>query len=345
VKKCCLPITLVLALAFACPVRAADARATNQPLVILTEVGREDEEDAAFFSSVRALAAEIGIGVSTHKVPSFEAVRDTLLAEAQQKTKLFLVAWIRREKGIREIYLFDPWKNQLRTRTVEAGESATANAETLALILRAELLASLSEPPPPPPPQPPPQPPPPPLPQPPRPDLRWALAVSYVAGTFLRDQRAQQGIGLGLAHRWSRLYLGAHYAFLSGQDVHTEDVTLTVRRHPFDLNVGYLSPEHHALRFAAEAFLSGDSVSRHTSFAATPLLAQPDDRRFVVSAGLRGRAEVRILRNLTVHFALGTEAPLNPHDFQIMRGTTSTTVARLSPFRIIGEAGVNLLAF
>ncbi|HEY5283849.1 MAG TPA: hypothetical protein VIM14_13740 [Polyangia bacterium] len=321
--------------------RTADARATNQPLVILTEEGREDEEDAAFFSSVRALAAEIGIGVSTHKVPSFEAVRDTLLAEAQQKTKLFLVAWILREKGIREIYLFDPWKNQLHTRTVEAGTSATANAETLALILRAELLASLSEPPPPPPPQPPPPPPP----QPPRPDPRWALAVSYVAGTFLRDQGAQQGLGLELAHRWSRLYVGAHYAFLSGQDVHTEDVTLTVRRYPFDLNVGYISPEHTLLRFAAEAFLSGDSVSRHTSLAATPLLAQPDDRRFVVGAGLRGRAEVRILRNLTLHFALGTEAPLNPHDFQILRDTTSTTVARLMPVCVSGEAGVTILAF
>jgi hypothetical protein len=313
----------------------------NQPLVILTEEGREDEEDAAFFFSVRALAAEIGIGVSTHEVPSFEAVRDTLLAEAQQKTKLFLVAWILREKGIREIYLFDPWKNQLRTRTVEAGTSATANAETLALILRAELLAYLSEPPPPAPPPPPPPPPP----QPPRPDPRWVLAVSYVASTFLRDQGAQQGIGLDLAHRWSRLYVGAHYAFLSGQDLHTQDVTLTVRRNPFDLNVGYISPEHSLLRLAAEAFLSGDSVSRHTSFAATPLLAQPDDRRFVVGAGLRGRAELRILRNLTVHLALGTEAPLNPHDFQLMRGTTSTTVARLSPFCVIGEAGVSILAF
>ena len=336
---------LVLALAVACPVRADGARATNQPLVILTEQGREDEEDAAFFSSVRALAAEIGIGVSTHEVPSFEAVRDTLLAEAQQKTKLFLVAWILREKGIREIYLFDPWKNQLRTRTVEAGVSATANAETLALILRAELLAYLSEPPPPPPPPPPSQSPPPPPPQPPRPDPRWALAVSYVAGTFLRDQGVQQGIGLDLAHRWSRLYVGAHYAFLSGQDVHTEEVTLTVRRSPFDLNVGYLSPQHHLLRFAAESFLSGDSVSRHTSFAATPLFAQPDDRRFVVGAGLRGHAELRIHRSLTVHLALGTEVPINPHDFQIMRGTTSTTVARLRPVRISGEVGVNILAF
>ena len=340
-EKRCLPITLALALAFAYPVRAAGARATNQPLVILTEEGRQDEEDAAFFSSVRALAAEIGIGVSTHEVPSFEVVRDTLLAEAQQETKPFLVAWILREKGIREIYLFDPWKNQLLTRTVEAGTSATANAETLALILRAELLAYLSEPPPPPLPQPPP----PPLPQPPRPDARWALAVSYVAGTFLRDQGAQQGIGLDLAHRWSRLYVGAHYAFLPSQDVHTEDVTLTVRRYPFDLNVGYVSPEHHLFRFAAEAFLSGDSVSRHTSFAATSLFAQADNRRFVVGAGLRGRAELRILHNLTVHLALGTEAPLNPYDFQIVRETTSQTVARLLPVRIIGEAGVTILAF
>ena len=179
----------------------------------------------------------------------------------------------------------------------------------------------------------------------PRPDPRWALGVSYVAGTFLRDQGVQQGIGLGLAHRWSRVYVGAHYAFVSGQDVDTEDVSMTVRRHPFDLDVGYASAEHQRLRLAAEAFLSGDWVSRHTSSVATSLLAQPDDRRFVVGAGLRGRVEVRILRNLTVHLALGTEAPLNPYDFQTISGTTSTTVARLSPVRVSGEAGVNVLAF
>ena len=337
-----LSITLALALALANPARAEGARETNQPLVILTEEGSGDAEEAAFFSSVRALAAEIGIGVSTHKVPSFDAIRDTLLAQARQETKPFLVAWILRETGIRKIYLFDPWKNQLRTRTVEAGASATANAETLALILHAELLAYLNEPPPPPRPSPLPPPPPPP---PPPPDPRWALGVSYVAGTFLRDQGVQQGIALGLAHRWSRVYVGAHYAFVSNQEVHAEDVSMTVRRYPFHLGVGFVSPEHHRLSLAAEAFLSGDSVSRHTSSAATPLLAQPDDRRFVMGAGLRGRVEIHILRNLTVHLALGTEAPLNPHDFQITRGTTSTTIARLSPVRVIGEAGVNILAF
>jgi hypothetical protein len=272
-------------------------------------------------------------------------VRDTLLSEAQQKTKLFLVAWILREQGRREMYLFDPAKNQLRTRTVEAGSSATANAETLALILRAELLAYLSEPPPPPPPSPPPQPAPPPPPPSPRPDPRWALAVSYIAGTFLRDQSAQQGLGLAVEHRWSRLYAGARCGLLPDQDVHADEVTLTVRRFPFDLHVGYFSPEHLVVRLAAEALVSGDAVSRHTDFAAASLLAQPDDRRFVVGAGLRGRAEVRILRNLTVHLVLGLEAPLNPHDFQIVRETSSTTVARLSPIRVTGEAGVNILAF
>jgi hypothetical protein len=335
-------IALGLVLALAHPARAAGGRATDQPLVILTEAGREDAEDAAFFSSVRALAAEIGIGVSAHPVPSFQAVRDTLLAQARRETKPFLVAWILRENGTRKIHLFDPWKNQLRTRTIEAGESARANAETLALILRAELLAYLAEPPPPPPPPlaPPPQPPPP-----PRPGPHWALTLSYVAGTFVRDQHVQQGVRLGLSHRWSRLRLGAHYGFLSGQDVRTEDVAMTVRRHPFDLDVGYASSEHLRLRLVAEAFLSGDVVSRHTSSAAEPLLAQPDDHRFVIGAGLRGRAELRIFRNLIVHVVLGTEAPLNPHDFQITRGTTSTTVARLVPVRVSGEVGVSILAF
>jgi hypothetical protein len=171
------------------------------------------------------------------------------------------------------------------------------------------------------------------------------LAVSYVAGTFLRDQDVSQGIRLGLVHLWSCLRVGAHYGLLSGQDVHAEDIAMTIRRHPFDLDVGYASPELRRLRLVAEVFLSGDLLSRHTSFVATSLLARPDDRRFVVGAGLRGRAELRILRNLTVHLALVSEAPLNPHDFQITRGTTSTTVARLLPIRVGGEVGVKILAY
>ncbi len=341
VEKRCPSITIVFATALAHPAFAAGARATNQPLVILTEEGREDAEDAAFFSSVRALAAEIGIRVTTQEVPSFESVRDILLAQARQEAKPFLVAWILREQGARRIHLFDPWKNQLRTRTVEASASATANAETLALILHAELLAYLNEPPPTPPPLPPPRPQPPA----PRPDPRWGLGVRYVAGTFLRDQGVQQGIGLGFQHHWSHVYAGASYEFLSDQDVHAEDVSMTVRRHPIYLGVGWISSEHHRLRLGAGALLSADLVSRHTSFVVTPLSAQPDDRRFVVAAGLCGLAEMRILRNLNVHLALGPEAPLNPYDFQIMRGINNTTAARLLPVRVIGEAGVNILAF
>lgn len=336
-------LAFALAFGLTTPLRAEAGRTTSQPLVILSEDGTDDVEKTAFFSSVRALAAEIGISVSAQKVPSLEAIRDTLLAQARQESKPFLVAWILREKGMRKIHLFDPWKNQLRTRTIEAGESATANGETLALILHAELLAFLSETTPTPPPTPP-SPPPTPLPPAPRPPPRWALAASYVTGTFLRDQGLQQGLGLSLAHRWSRVYLGARYTFVSSQDVHAEDVSLTVHRHPFDLSVGLALPEHHRLHLAMEAFMSGDAVSRHTSSAGAPLSAQPDDRRFLLGAGLRGRVEVRILRNLAVHLALGAEAPLNPYDFQVVQGTTSTTAASLSPARISGEVGVILLA-
>ena len=290
---------------------------------------------------MRALAAEIGIGVSTHEVPTFEAVRDTLLAGARQETKPFLVAWILREEGTRKIHLFDPWNNQLRVRTVQAGASPTANAETLALILRAELLAYLNEPPP--------------AdagaattprhrrPRAPLPAGHWRCPTSPGLSCATSTCSRASGWALpitGLACAWAPTT-----GFCPVKTCGAEDVALTVRRHPFDLDVGYASSEHHRLRLVAEAFLSGDLVSRHTSFAAEPLLAQPDDRRFVMGAGLRGRVEQRVFRNLIVHLTLGIEAPLNPHDFQITRGTTTTTVARLSPVRVSGEAGVNILAF
>lgn len=324
--------------------QAAGARTADQPLVILTEEGQKDAEDAAFFSSVRALAAEIGIAVSTEEVPTFQAVRDALLAEARQESKPFLVAWILREEGTRKIHLFDPWKNQLRTRTIEAGASATANAETLALILRAELLAHLNEPEPAPPPPPAAPPSPPPTP-PPRLAPGWAAALSYWVGTFLRNQSVQHGARLGFWHLWPHLRVGVFYGLVSGQDVDAEDVTMTVRRHPFDVDVGYAFGEHHRLRFVAEAVLSGDVVTRHTSSAVAPLVAQPDARRLLLGVGARGRTELRLFRNLAFHLALGAEMPLAPHDFQIVRGTTSTTVARLSPVRVNAELGVSLYAF
>lgn len=347
VEKRHLAIALVLALALVGPARANGGRASNQPLVIVTEEGSEDAEDAAFFSSVRALAAEVGISVNTDEVPSFSVVRDVLLAKVRQESKPFLVSWIVRDGTSRKIHLFDPWKNRLRTRAVDAGASAEANGETLALILRAELLAYLNEPPAPSPQLPPP--PPPRSPSPPSPAPRalpsWAAAASYVVGTFLREQGAVQGVRFSLDRRWSHLRLGAAYALLAGQDVNAAGTSLTLRRHPVELGLGYTVAVLSRLSFTAETALSGDWVSRHTSSADSPLRSQPDERRFLVGAGLRLRAELHLLRNLALHLAIGSEVPLNPHDFQIDRGAASTTVARLSPVRVVGEVGVTVLAF
>jgi hypothetical protein len=177
------------------------------------------------------------------------------------------------------------------------------------------------------------------------PEPAWAATAAWTVGNFLRGQDVQQGARLGLGHRWARLRVDAHYEILPGQDVNTQDATMTVSRHPFDLEVGYGSPVFRRWCLVAAAFVSGDLVARHTSFAAPPLSAQPDDRRWVVGAGLRGRVELRLLRNLAVHLGLGTEAPLNPHDFQLLRGTTSATVARLAPVRVSGEAGLDVLGF
>jgi hypothetical protein len=140
----CFPV-LVSCLLIAQAARAA-TRDVRAPLVILTAQGSKDTETTAFISSLRALAAEIGIVVSTEEVATLQEVRDAMLAEARGQRKPCLVAWISRENHLRRIHLFDPWSNQLRTRTIEVGASATANAESLALILRAELLAYFHEP-------------------------------------------------------------------------------------------------------------------------------------------------------------------------------------------------------
>lgn len=321
-----------------------DTRGTDTPLVILTEQGHKDAEDTAFLSSVRALAAELGVVVTTEEVASFAAVKDVLLAQARAQRKVFLVAWILRENNVRQVHLFDPWNNQLRMRTIDAGTSATANAEALALILRAELVAYLHEAPAPATPPTPPQPPPPPPPAPAR-EPRWAATASYALGTFLRGQGLQQGARLGVEHLGPHARLGVVYGLVPGQDVVGQAAALTVHRHPIELHLGYASHEHGRLRWVAEAFATGDWLSRHTSVATAPLSAQPDAGHFLISVGARGRQEVRLFRHVALALGLGADVPVNPIDFQIVRGTTPETVARLSPIRFGAELGLELSGF
>jgi hypothetical protein len=314
-------------------------RDANQPLVILTEHGAQDAEDNAFFSSVRALAAEIGIDVTTREVPTFQSVRDALLAEAGGQRKPFLVAWILRDGRLRQIHLFDPWKNQLRTRGIEVGTSTTASAESLALILRAELVAYLGEEAPPPPPPPTPAPPPPP----PPPAARWAATAAYAMGTFIRGQGLQQGARLGAWHMWGRLRLGAVYGLFPEQQIDGQGASVAVNRHPAEIDLGYASREHYRLRWGADAFVSGDWLSRHTISATSPLSPQPDSGHLLFSLGVRGRQELRLLRNLAVALGVGIEIPLNPIELQIVRGSTAETVARLSSIRFIADLGIAIL--
>ncbi len=321
----------------------------DEPLVMLTERGNQDAESTAFFSTVRALAAEIGVAVSTEPVASLQAVDESLLAQVHGQKKPFLVAWILRDNKLRRVYLFDPRNHQLRIRTIEAGESATANAEALALILRAELVAYLHEPPAAPsstPPSPPsPRPSPAPRPTPAAQNTRWAAAAAYALATFLRGQGMQQGARLGIGYRWRHTALDLRYGLFPGRAVPGQDASITVRRHPVALGIGYLSQEHLRLRWVAETFLSGDWVSRHTSSATSPLSAQPDAGHFLVSVGVRVRQDFRLLRHLALELALDMEVPLNPIEFQVAHSTTTTTLTRSSPVGLGAELGLTIPAW
>ena len=343
-KWCGALISLWLCLAFAPRAGHAASRSAKLPLVILTEHGRKDAEDLAFFASLRVHAAELGMLVSTHEVPEFSSVRETLLADARQGSKPFLVAWILREKGVRKLHFFDPWNNQLQVRSVEVGDSATANAESLALILRAELVAYLNEPPPPLPPPPlPPPPPPPPVVPPPAP--RWGAAASLTLGTFLRDRAPWTGLHLQAWHAWKRIRLGVGIFAQTGHEIEVDGTKMVLHRYPAELFAGYASGERYRVRLVVTAGLSGELVTRNTSFATAPLSALPASYRFLAASILRGGTEIRLSPHLAAHLALGAEVPLNPHDFQITRGGSTETVARLSPIRATLDVGLTLTEF
>lgn len=153
------------------------------------------------------------------------------------------------------------------------------------------------------------------------------------------------------------MYLGPHlsvalaYGLFARQEVTTldtskkVDTSMTVTRHPVDLDIGYATQEHHRLRWGAEGFVSGDWISRRTSYAKEPLFGKPGADFFLVSLGVRGRQELRIFRHLALCLGLGTDVLLNPVEFQRDRGSRIKTVARLSRVRFSAEVGIKISAF
>lgn len=147
------------------------------------------------------------------------------------------------------------------------------------------------------------------------------------------------------------MYMGPHlsvalaYGLFPGREVTTPETSMTIRRHPGDLAVGYATLEHHRLRWVAEGFVSGDRISRRTSSATFPLSGQSDADFFLVSLGARGRQELRIFRHLALCLGLGADVLLNPVTFQRDRGNMFGTVARLSRVRFSAEVGIKILAF
>lgn len=333
-----------------CWARAADVRSADRPLVILTETGHADAEDEAFFGSLRAHAGELGMVISTRDVDSLSSVREALVREAQKASKPFLVAWVLREGVVRKLHLFDPWSNQLRTREIESSGSAPANAETLALILRAELIAYLSEPPPEPPP-PPPAPPPPTPPVvptvpsvPPPAEARLFTDLAFAGGTFLRGWDPWLGARIAVAYRWGLLRVGAGYWLLPAHSLDRsladQSAAFVLHRHPFDLSLGLASAQRR-LRFVGAVSFTLDVVSRHTLWAASPLSATADEFRLLCAGAAKGRAELSLFRGLSLYLGAGAEVPLNPFDFRLTRGGTTTTLARMAPVRGLAELGLS----
>lgn len=153
------------------------------------------------------------------------------------------------------------------------------------------------------------------------------------------------GARLGLMYMGPHLSVALGYGLFPRQEVVGPDTSITVARHPVDLDIGYATLEHHRLRWSAEGFVSGDWISRQTSDAKAPLLAQPDADFFLVSLGARGRQELRIFRHLALCLGLGADVLLNPVEFERDRGSRIATVARLSRVRFSAEVGIKISAF
>lgn len=171
------------------------------------------------------------------------------------------------------------------------------------------------------------------------------MTASYLLGSFLSGQGAIQGGRLFVEFMGPHLRVGLGYGLFPAQEVIGPTATITVRRHPVDLNLGYATAEHNRLRWIAEGFVAGDWISRHTSTTTAPLAAEDDAGFFLVSVGIRGRQELRLFRHLALTLGMGTDVLLNPVTFQSDKGSRIETVAHLARFRFSAELGIKISAF
>lgn len=166
--------------------------------------------------------------------------------------------------------------------------------------------------------------------------------VMYYTDSFATNVGYQSGIRVSASWLWEPgLYAGLAYTFLREADVTSPEITLRLRRTPFDAVGGY-ALSLGRFRPAVELRTMVDWVSRRNVAAQPGFGGTNESTRSVVYLSPRLRLDVSVFRGLAVHGALGADFGLNSFSYVIRGDTRDVTVLEPRRVRPSAELGITV---
>ncbi len=322
---------------------AAAPEAPIRTVVVKVPEGEPPLPLQRLIEALRSHLAELGIQVHLSTGPAGAGSVGGTTPSSPDRDVLAFV-WIERTAGALTVNFYEPAGSSLRERRIPVTGTDTASIEEVAVVVRSAANALLEraaqEPPPTAEPTPPPATWPPPAP--PQAPIRDAqpepaplqAGVAYATTVYANEVPWQHGAQVSLAWRvgatpWR---LGAAYTWVTALRRQTDDLTLTLYRHPMEVFVGFEVPvagDHASLR--AEGAGIADRVVRRTSQVSSDLESTPSTARWSWAVSTRLRLAWQPARPVWLFATAGADFLLNRFDHVIRTSSESPVI---SPFAV-----------
>ena len=289
--------------------------------------------------ALRSQLVELGIEVQLSTGPADgDAVGGTAPSSPDRDVLAFV--WIERTADALTVHFYEPAGTSLRERRIPVTGTDAASIEEVAVVVRSAANALLeraaNEPPPTAEPtiQPPPRPAPQAPPEEAAPEASpLQLGVAYAGTLYASEVPWQHGAQVSIAWRagttpWR---IGAAYSWVGALRRRTDDLTLTLYRHPMEVFVGFEVPvagDHASLR--AEGGGIGDRVVRRTNQVSPDLQTTPSTARWSWAVSTRLRLAWRPTRPVWLFAAAGADFLLSRFDHVVRTPSEQPVISPLA---------------
>ena len=302
---------------------AAAPEAPIRTVVVKVPEGEPPLPLQRLVEALRSQLVELGIEVQLSTGPADGGAVGGTTSSSPDRDVLAFV-WIERTADALTVHFYEPAGTSLRERRVPVTGTDAASIEEVAVVVRSAANALLeraaqepsptAEPARPPPPPPPPE-------APPReaqPGLSpFQAAVGYAGTRYASEVPWQHGAQVSIAWRagstpWR---LGAAYTWVTALRRQTEDLTLTLYRHPMEVFVGFEVPVSDGrVSLRAEGAGIADQVVRRTNQVSPDLQSTPSNARWSWAVSTRLRLAWRPTRPVWLFATAGADFLLDRFD-------------------------------